>query len=96
MIAWLLSWLFPLTVLMPRARALGSVTFQTVEGVGWMVSIRPPYGSGGRRVNAWSGQGSSMARALRDALREAAENPTSGASTEPCAPKLGGAEFDED
>jgi len=95
MIRWLLSWLFPLWVMLPRARELGSVSFQEVAGVGWMATIRPPYTSAAK-VNAWSGEGRSLGAALRQALALATVNPTSGASQLACAPKLGGAEFDDE
>lgn len=98
---WLLALLFPLLALLPRARALGSVSFTAVEGAGWMCTIRPPHGpmTGPRRgsgVNAWTGSGMSMGRALRDALRVAAENKTMSHEGGRFAPRLGGAEFDPD
>lgn len=94
---WLLSWLFPLWALLPLARRLGAVTFQEVAGVGWMCTIRPPH-TGWQRgaVNAWSAEGRSMGRALRSVIAEAKERPTNGASTQPCAPRLGGPEYDDE
>ncbi len=79
---------------MRSARRLGAVAFQSVEGVGWQASIRPPY-SNWRRLNGWSGMGPTMGHALADALASAAKNLTSGAAANSGVPKLGGAEFDE-
>ena len=95
---WLLSWLFPLFALLPRARALGAVSFQTVEGVGWMCTIRPPQTGPWQRgaVNAWSGSGTTLARALRSALAEVVANPKVALGGGRTAPRLGGSEFDPD
>lgn len=99
MIAWLLSLLFPLWALLPRARELGAVTFQEVAGVGWQCTIRPPQATGVRRrgsVNSWSAQGRTLGKALKGAMAEAKENPTNGASTAASLPKLGGYSHDPD
>lgn len=98
MITWLLSWLFPLWALLPRARALGSVSFQTVAGVGWMCTIRPPQDGPWQRgaVNSWSGSGVSLGRALRAVLSEVTANPIVPIGGGRTAVKLGGAEFDSD
>ena len=98
MIVWLLSWLFPTWALLPRARAIGSVSFTEVGGVGWQCTIRPPQTGPWQRgaVNAWSGQGRSLGRALRDALSVAANNPKVAIGGGRCAPVLGGDEFDDE
>ena len=99
---WLLSWLFPLWALLPRARALGEVSFSEVAGVGWQCTIRPPHNftvSTIRRrpVNAWSAQGKSIGSALRAVITEAKGNPDSGAGDgKNCVPRLGGEEFDRE
>lgn len=98
MIRWLLGWLFPLWVLLPRARALGAITFQTVEGVGWQCSIRPPHRDDApwkrRGLNSWSGTGASLAAALRAALATSDEVGRQTRDGDTFAPKLGGDEFD--
>ncbi len=98
MIHWLLSWLFPLWALLPRARAIGAVSFTEVQGIGWQCTIRPPASGSWQRgaVNSWSGLGASLGRALRSALSEASANPLVAIGGGRCAPKLGGAEFHED
>lgn len=95
---WLLSWLFPLWALLPRARAIGAVTFQEVAGVGWQCTIRPPTTSAWQRgaVNSWSATGRSLGRALRSALREVSDNPKVAIGGGRCAPVLGGREFDDE
>ena len=94
---WLLSWLFPMVFMLRRARRLGAISFTEVAGVGWQCSIRPPHGDGwkNRGLNSWSGQGSSLGRALAAAVDHAdvVGRPTREGAT--FAPKLGGAEFDE-
>lgn len=94
---WLLSLLFPLFVLLPRARKLGSVSFTEVAGVGWQCTIRPTAETRGKRVlSSWSAANKTMGRALRDAVEIAETNPDPlGANRTVCAPKLGGREFDE-
>jgi hypothetical protein len=98
MIRWLLSWLFPVWTLLPRARALGSVTFQTVDGVGWMCTIRPPLSQRPRRgaINAWHGGGKTMGAALRAALGEVEAKPSESFEGAAFAPRLGGKEFDDE
>ncbi len=95
---WLLGLLFPLWALMPKARALGSVMFATVEGVGWQCTIRPPTADRWKRgaINSWSGQGSSLGRALRDAIAKATAHPSEAFEGATYAPKLGGDEFDDE
>lgn len=92
---WLLSWLFPLAVLLPRARKLGAVMLQTVAGVGWQATIRPS-ASSGRTVNAWSAQAKTLGGALRGALEQAHAHPRFGFWPTTFAPKLGGEEFDRE
>jgi hypothetical protein len=96
MLSWLLAWLFPLWVLLPKARAIGAVSFTEVEGVGWQCTIRPPQTGPWQRgaVNSWSGVGGSLAVALRRALREVASNPKVALGGGKCAPVLGGPEVD--
>jgi hypothetical protein len=93
-----LYWLFPLWLLLPRARSLGSITFQTVEGVGWQCTIRPPSTGPWRRgaVNAWSGSGATLGRAVRAALETAAAQPLVAIAAAHQAPRLGGREFDDE
>lgn len=92
-----LAWLFPLRFLIPKARLLGVVSFQEVAGVGWQCAIRPPIAQVRKRgaINCWTGQGLTMAVALRDALTTAADNPKILFEGDPRhAPRLGGREFD--
>lgn len=98
MIAWLLSWLFPLWALLPRARSIGSVTFTEVQGAGWQCTIRPPQTGPWQRgaINSWSGVGASLGQALRSALAEVAAKPKVAIGGGKCAPVLGGAEADAD
>lgn len=90
----LLSLLFPLWALLPRASQLGAVSFTQVAGVGWQATIRPPFVAG-RGINAWSGQAKRMGQALRMALQEANAHPKFGWFDTKFAPKLGTKEFDE-
>lgn len=93
-----LSWLFPLWTMLPRARAIGSVSFQTVEGVGWMCTIRPPFSARGKRgaINSWSGSGKSLASSLRSVLAETEDKPSESFEGARFEPKLGGDEFDRE
>jgi hypothetical protein len=93
---WLLSWLFPLAVMLPRARKLGSVSFTEVAGVGWQCTIRPPIASGQRRMlSSWHATAKTLGRALRDAVETAELNPDPWANNKAeFSPKLGGREFD--
>lgn len=96
---WLLSFLFPLWALLPRARLLGAVSFQEVAGVGWQCAIRPATKDVFKRgaINSWIGQGRTLGDALRDALATAADNEKIAFEGDPRhRPKLGGAEFDEE
>jgi hypothetical protein len=86
-----------LTDLLVQARALGAVTVQSVEGVGWQCNIRPPHVPGhwsNRGLNSWTGTArtltGSVSRALEHA-RKLGEQTRDGATY---APKLGGDEFD--
>lgn len=97
LLLWLLSFLFPLAGLIPRARRLGTISFTEVAGVGWQATIRPPLSAKRERgaINAWSGQGSSLSAALREAMALASEHPREDFEGDPRhAPKLGGREFD--
>jgi hypothetical protein len=98
MLRWLLSWLFPLWALLPRARALGAVSFVEVLGVGWQCSVRPPHAGPDHRrargVNCWTAQGPTLGSSLRAALAETTKSADHEGSS--FAPRLGGAEFDPD
>lgn len=96
---WILSWLFPLWALLPRARRLGAVTFTEVTGVGWQCSIRPNHDSqtwNRRGLNSWRGTGRSLGASVRDALTAAGDvgKPTRDGSE--YAPKIGGEAHDLD
>jgi hypothetical protein len=96
---WLLSWVFPLWALLPRARALGAVSFTEVQGVGWQCSIRPPHDSSSwrrRGLNSWAGTGVSLGRALRAAIAHHDEVGRQTRDGSEFAPRLGGEEFDRD
>lgn len=92
----ILSFLFPLWILLPKAKALGSVTFSTIPD-GWHCVIRPStYGPKPRGLNSWSAMAKTMGAALRQAMRLASENPEYRPEVQTYAPKLGGREFDPD
>lgn len=99
LLGWLLGWLFPLRFLLPKARALGAVTFTEVAGVGWQCTIQPLHTADrsprAMRLNSWRGVADSLVGALRNAL-QVAETKTSNHVPSPFAPKLGGAEFDDE
>ena len=89
---------FFLGALIEEAHEYGTLVFTETAmstGFGWTVAIRPPYGDGTRPRYAWSGQGTSMKAALRDALKAARAEPEmrliQGAQF---APKLGGRDND--
>lgn len=96
----LLCWAFPssLFVLLPIARRHGSIAFVEVAGVGWQCTIRPPTTGPWQRgaVNAWSAMGKSLSDALENAIIEAQRKPLVALDIAKMAPKLGGAEFDEE
>jgi hypothetical protein len=99
MIRWLLSWLFPLWALLPRARRLGAVSFTEVSGVGWQATIRPSPANDNhrrdRRVNCWSAQARTIGGALREVINEATTK-TVDHGGDLYAPRLGGKEFDDE
>jgi hypothetical protein len=91
----ILTWFTSLDLLIVQANEYGTVTFEQMhlpEGLGWHCSIRaskPPRYS-------WSGSGMSLRQALVCAMQQARENPIKPIAGAPFAPKLGGAEFDDD
>lgn len=91
-----LSYLFPLWILLPKAKDLGSVTFSCLPE-GFQCTIRPStYGPKVRGINSWTGMSKSMGGALRQAMAVAAKVPEYKPAPQAFRPKLGGPEFDKD
>lgn len=96
MIVRLLSYLFPMWALLPRAKELGSVSFWSLPE-GWQCTIRPStYGPKQRGLNSWTAMAKTMGAALRQAVRLADDIPEYKPAPQEFRPKLGGAEFDKD
>lgn len=92
----LLSYLFPMRFLMPKAKDLGSVSFFSCSD-GWQCTIRPStFGPKQRGINSWSGVAPTLGGALRAAMRLAQAQPEYRPETQAYKPKLGGREFDPD
>lgn len=92
-----LYWLLPLWALLVLAKRRGAITLQTVAGVGWQCSVRPPTDRIAKHgaINSWIGQGRSLRAAVRESLLLARENEKILFEGDPRhQPKLGGAEFD--
>ena len=96
----ILSWLFPssLALNLPVARRYGMVSFTEVAGAGWQCTIRPPSTGAWKRgaINCWSATGRELNDALEAAIAEAEKRPMVEIEAARMAPRLGGAEFDDD
>lgn len=83
-----------------EALLYGRLTFSHVDletGLGWHCSLRPqPISSGYNRTPryAWTASGVTMREALAGVIAQAKDNPISRIQGAPCAPRLGGREFD--
>lgn len=95
-----LSWFFPssLAINLPVARKHGTISFTEVQGAGWQCTIRPPSTGPWKRgaINCWSATGDSINDALENAILEAERRPVVEIEAARMAPRLGGAEFDDD
>jgi hypothetical protein len=101
-----LAWLFPppVALLLRQANEHGRVSLNEVQlgkrkGWGWYAAIRPEQVRSGPSSHRyqWTGQGATLEGALSDAIEEAKTFPIMVPMiVDTCAPKLGGAEFDEE
>lgn len=87
------AWLFgpSLDKLLGHAESAGVVTLSVVEGHGWQCAVRVR----GARRTVWVGEGFSPREAVLDVLNDIAEHDGVLVQGAPCAPKLGGKEFDD-
>lgn len=83
-----------------EALLYGRLTFSHVDletGLGWHCSLRPQSTTNGYNRTpryAWTASGVTMREALADVIAQAKDNPISRIQGVPCAPRLGGREFD--